>query len=67
MQKKNPVVDEARDTVPGAVREFSVQSLNDVRNSLHAQILSVLNGETDAATAMATAQTEAEGILAIFK
>jgi sn-glycerol 3-phosphate transport system substrate-binding protein len=64
---ENPQVDAARLTVPNAAREFSVQSLNDVRSILHAQILAVLNGETDPATAMDTAQTEADAILEIFQ
>lgn len=63
----NPQVDEARSMLDSAVREFSVQSLADVRNVLHTQILAVLNGETDPATAMATAQTQADEILAIFQ
>lgn len=63
----NPQADEARAMLDAAVREFSVQSLNDVRNVFHANILSVLNGETDAATAMAAAQASADEILAIFR
>ncbi|MDQ7024916.1 MAG: ABC transporter substrate-binding protein [Anaerolineae bacterium] len=65
--EENPQVDEARATIDSAVREFSVQSLGDIRNILHAQILAVLNGETDAASAMEQAQTEAESILSIFE
>ncbi|MBL8145678.1 MAG: extracellular solute-binding protein [Anaerolineae bacterium] len=64
---ERPQVDEARAMLDSAVREFSVQSLADVRNVLHTQILAVLNGETDPATGMATAQTEADAILEIFR
>ncbi|GIK29524.1 MAG: ABC transporter substrate-binding protein [Chloroflexota bacterium] len=63
----NPQVDESRAMLDSAVREFSVQSLGDVRNVLHTQILAVLNGETDPAAAMAAAQEGADAILAIFK
>jgi sn-glycerol 3-phosphate transport system substrate-binding protein len=63
----NPQVDAARMTLDTAVREFSVQSLADVRNILHSHILAVLNGTTDAASAMATAQAEADAILAIYR
>ncbi len=63
----NPQVDQAAATLDNAVREFSVQSLADVRTVLHTQILAVLNGEVDPATAMATAQTGADEILSIFK
>jgi sn-glycerol 3-phosphate transport system substrate-binding protein len=63
----NPQLDDARASVQFAVREFSVQSLGDIRNILHAKILAVLNGEMDAATAMAEAQAEADEILSIFK
>ena len=64
--EENPQLDQARATVDGAVREFSVQSLGDVRNILHTEILAVLNGEKDAATALSDAQTAAEEILSIF-
>ena len=64
---ERPQVDEARAMLDSAVREFSVQSLADVRNVLHTQILAVLNGETDPATGMATAQTQADAILEIFR
>lgn len=63
----HPQADQAAATLDNAVREFSVQSLNDVRTVLHTQILSVLNGETDPAAAMAAAQASADQILAIFK
>lgn len=63
----NPQVDEARATLGNAVREFSVQSLGDVRNILHKEILAVLNGETNPADAMATAQSEADDVLSIYK
>ncbi|NOG49052.1 MAG: hypothetical protein HND48_05990 [Chloroflexi bacterium] len=65
--RANPQVDESRAMLDSAVREFSVQSLGDVRNVLHTQILAVLNGETDPAAAMAAAQEGADAILAIFK
>lgn len=64
---EHPQVDEARAMLDSAVREFSVQSLADVRNVLHTQILAVLNGETDPETGMATAQTQADEILSIFR
>jgi sn-glycerol 3-phosphate transport system substrate-binding protein len=64
---ERPQLDDARASVQFAVREFSVQSLGDIRNILHAKILAVLNGEMDAASAMAEAQTEADEILSIFK
>jgi sn-glycerol 3-phosphate transport system substrate-binding protein len=64
---ERPQLDDARASVQFAVREFSVQSLGDIRNILHAKILAVLNGEMDAATAMAEAQAEADEILSIFK
>jgi sn-glycerol 3-phosphate transport system substrate-binding protein len=63
----NPQVDQAAATLENAVREFSVQSLADVRTVLHTQILSALNGEVDPATAMANAQAGADDILAIFR
>jgi sn-glycerol 3-phosphate transport system substrate-binding protein len=63
----NPQVDQAAATLDNAVREFSVQSLADVRTVLHTQILSTLNGEVDPATAMANAQAGADEILAIFR
>lgn len=63
----NPAIADAQSSIDSAVREFSVQSLADIRNILHAQILAVLNGETDSATAMATAQEEADDILSIFR
>jgi sn-glycerol 3-phosphate transport system substrate-binding protein len=63
----NPQVEQARGTLEFAVREFSVQSLGDVRNILHTEILAVLNGEKDAATAMAAAQEQADALLSIFK
>lgn len=64
---ENPQVDEARASVEFAVREFSVQSLGDIRNILHAQILAILNGEAAPADAMAAAQAEADDILSIFR
>ena len=64
--EENPQLDQARATVDGAVREFSVQSLGDVRNILHTEILAVLNGEKDATTALTDAQAAAEEILSIF-
>lgn len=63
----NPQVDEARATLASAAREFSVQSLADVRNVLHTHILGVLNGTEAPADAMAAAQTEADAILSIYK
>ena len=63
----NPQVDQARAMLDSAVREFSVQSLADVRTALHTEILAVLNGETDPASAMAEAQTQADDILSIFQ
>lgn len=63
----NPQVDQARETIDFAVREFSVQSLAQVRDVFHAQVLAVLNGEVQPADAMATAQASADEILSIFK
>lgn len=63
----NPQVDQARETINFAVREFSVQSLAQVRDVFHAQVLAVLNGEVAPADAMATAQASADEILSIFK
>ena len=64
---ENPQVDAARQTIEFAVREFSVQSLAEVRDIFHAKVLAVLNNELDPATAMTEAQTEADAILAIFQ
>lgn len=64
---EHPQVDEARSMLGSAVREFSVQSLADVRNVFHTEILAVLNGETDPASAMAAAQAGADDILSIFR
>lgn len=63
----NPQVDQARESINFAVREFSVQSLAQVRDVFHAQVLAVLNGEVAPADAMATAQASADEILSIFK
>ena len=63
----NPQADEARAMLGSAVREFSVQSLGDVRTILHTEILAVLNGDKDPAAAMAAAQSAADEVLAIFK
>lgn len=63
----NPQIADAQGTIEFAVREFSVQSLGDVRNILHTGILGVLNGETDAASAMEEAQLQADEILSIFR
>jgi hypothetical protein len=49
-----------------AGREFSVQSLAQVRDILHAHILAVLNGEEEPAAAMEAAQTEADAILSVL-
>lgn len=65
--EENPQITSAHDTIEFAVREFSVQSLNDIRNVLHTQILNVLNGESEPAEAMAQAQLEADAILSIFR
>lgn len=64
---ENPQAEESRLMLDSAAREFSVQSLADVRTILHTEILAVLNGEKDPATAMAAAQVAADGILAIFR
>ncbi|MCA9908461.1 MAG: extracellular solute-binding protein, partial [Anaerolineae bacterium] len=63
----NPQADEARASVDFAAREFSVQSLGDVRDIFHAEILAVLNGEMEPAAAMAAAQEQADQVLSIFK
>lgn len=64
---ENPQVADAQATVDNAVREFSVQSHGDIRNILHTAILNVLNSESDSATALEQAQTEADDILSIFR
>jgi sn-glycerol 3-phosphate transport system substrate-binding protein len=64
---ENPQAEESRLMLDSAAREFSVQSLADVRTILHTEILAVLNGEKDPATAMAAAQVAADGVLAIFR
>lgn len=64
---ENPQIADAQATVENAVREFSVQSHGDVRNILHTAILNVLNSESDSATALEQAQTEADDILSIFR
>lgn len=63
----NPQVDAARATISSAVREFSVQSLAEVRDIFHAQVLAVLNGEAEPAAAMQIAQTQADSVLSIFR
>ena len=63
---ETPQAAEAAATIEVAGREFSVQSLGDVRNILHAHILDVLNGVATPADAMAAAQAEADAILSIF-
>jgi len=63
----NPQVDEARFSLDFAAREFSVQSLGDVRDVFHADVLAVLNGEMEPAAAMADAQEKADAILSIFQ
>jgi len=65
--EENPAIADAAATVDNAVREFSVQSLGDVRNILHENILAVLNGEADAGAALQQAQTDADGLLSIFQ
>lgn len=64
---ENPQITSAHNTIDFAVREFSVQSLGDIRNILHAQILNVLNGEADVESALEQAQTDADDILSIFR
>lgn len=64
---ENPQVADAQSTIDFAVREFSVQSLGDIRNILHANILAVLNGESDSTSAMEDAQQQADDILSIFR
>jgi sn-glycerol 3-phosphate transport system substrate-binding protein len=64
---QNPQAAEAAATIDVAGREFSVQQLNDVRNSLHSYILNVLNLETTPADAMADAQNDADQILSKYR
>ena len=64
---ETPQAADAAATIEVAGREFSTQSLNDVRNVFHGYILKVLNEEISPADAMAAAQTEADAILAIYK
>ena len=62
-----PQAADAVDALQYAGREFSVQSLGDVRNILHGYILQVLNGEMTPADALAAAQAEADDVLSVFK
>ncbi|MBZ0307161.1 MAG: ABC transporter substrate-binding protein [Anaerolineae bacterium] len=63
----NPQAAQAAASGDVAVREFSVQSLGDVRNILHTHILNVLNGVETPAEAMQAAQQEANDLLSIFQ
>lgn len=63
----NPQAAQAAASGDVAVREFSVQSLGDVRNILHTHILNVLNGVETPADAMKAAQQEANDLLSIFQ
>lgn len=64
---ENPQAAQAAATIDVAVREFSVQSLNDVRNILHTHILNVLNGTETPEQAMEAAQQEADALLSMFQ
>jgi sn-glycerol 3-phosphate transport system substrate-binding protein len=64
---QNPQAAEAAATIDVAGREFSVQQLNDVRNSLHSYILKVLNLEMTPTDAMAAAQNDADQILSKYR
>ena len=63
---ENPQAGDAVGALEYTGREFSVQQLGDVRNILHAHILSVLNGEATPEEALAAAQAEADEILSIY-
>jgi sn-glycerol 3-phosphate transport system substrate-binding protein len=64
---ENPQAADAVTSLDYAGREFSVQSLGEVRAVLHSYILEVLNGNMTPEDAMAAAQQEADDILSIFK
>jgi sn-glycerol 3-phosphate transport system substrate-binding protein len=63
---ETPQAAEAAATIDVAGREFSVQSLAEVRNIFHAYVLKVLNGEMTPEDAMAAAQDESDAILSLF-
>lgn len=63
---ENPQAADAAATIEVAGREFSVQSLGDVRNIFHTYVLKVLGEEMTPEDAMAAAQAEADQILSIF-
>jgi sn-glycerol 3-phosphate transport system substrate-binding protein len=63
----NPQIADASAATASAVREFSVQSQNDVRNILHTHIQAALNGEESPQEALDAAQQESDEILSIFR
>jgi sn-glycerol 3-phosphate transport system substrate-binding protein len=63
----NPQIADASAATASAVREFSVQSQNDVRNILHTYIQAALNGEESPQEALDAAQQESDEILSIFR
>jgi sn-glycerol 3-phosphate transport system substrate-binding protein len=65
--EENPQAAQAAETIDVAVREFSVQSLADIRNILHAHILNILNGTETPEQGMEAAQQEADALLSIFQ
>lgn len=64
--EKVPQAAEAAATIEQAGREFSVQSLAEVRDIFHGYVLRVLGGEISPEEAMAAAQQEADAILSIY-
>lgn len=65
--EETPQAAAAAESIEVAGREFSVQSLAEVRNILHTHILAILNGDETPQEAMDAAQMEAEGVLAIYQ
>jgi sn-glycerol 3-phosphate transport system substrate-binding protein len=63
---ETPQAADAAATIDVAGREFSVQSLAEVRNIFHAYVLKVLNGEMTPEDAMSAAQDESDAILSLF-
>lgn len=64
---ETPQAAQAAATIDVAGREFSVQSLGEIRTILHNYILQVLDGTLSPEDAMAAAQGEADAILSVFR
>ena len=63
----NPQVDDVRNVLAQAGKEFALQNLGEVRNIFHKYLQSAFNGEMSPAEAMKSAQTEADKALADFR